>query len=279
MRDRIKRFFERRRQIKGEKRSIKQIPALTCRSESLRTLTDRDLAKIFNSRETQQEWMEAEGDLSQACQIEDGKTGGVNPGDRRAVWYLIRGLGATCVLEIGTHVGASTVHIASALKSMARRDSSISPHLVTVDMQDVNSEASGAWKEYGLTVSPKEMIQAIRCDDLVSFITEDSLTFLDRCQDKFDFIFLDGDHSAATVYQEIPRALKVLKKDGVILLHDYFPKNRPIWNNGSLIPGPYLGTTRLRREGAPIKILPLGELPWPTKLDSRKTSLAIVTRD
>jgi SAM-dependent methyltransferase len=123
------------------------------------------------------------------------------------------------------------------------------------------------------------MIRSIQCDDLVSFINESSLTFLDRGEDKFDFVFLDGDHSATTVYQEIPRALKALKQDGVILLHDYFPGNRPIWVNGSLIPGPYLGVSRLRKEGAPIKVLPLGELPWPTKLGSRITSLALVSRD
>jgi predicted O-methyltransferase YrrM len=278
MRDGIKKSFERRQLIKSQTRSLEQIPALTCKTESLRTLTDKDLAKIFDCFESRDDWSQAEADLIRACQIEDGTTGGVNPGDRRAVWYLIKGFGATSVLEIGTHVGASTVHIASALQSMKRRDPSISPHLVTVDVQDVNSEV-GAWKGYGLTSSPRDMIQAIGCDDLVSFVTENSLTFLDRCKDKYDFIFLDGDHSASTVYQEIPRALKVLKKDGVILLHDFFPKNRPIWVNGLLVAGPYLGTTRLRREGVPIKVVPLGELPWATKLGSRVTSLALVTRD
>jgi predicted O-methyltransferase YrrM len=279
MRDRIKRFFERRRQIESQTRSLEQIPALTCNANPLRTLTNKDLAKIFNCPETQQEWTQSEVSLKRACQIEDGKTDGVNPGDRRAVWYLIKGLRATSVLEIGTNVGASTVHIASALQSTGGQDSSISPRLVTVDVQDVNSDVSGVWKERGLTASPREMIQAIGCDDFVSFVTEKSLTYFDRCKDGFDFIFLDGDHSAVTVYQEIPRALNVLKKDGVILLHDYFPRNRPIWVNGSLVAGPYIGTSRLRREGVPIKVVPLGELPWPTKLGSRTTSLALVTRD
>jgi hypothetical protein len=122
------------------------------------------------------------------------------------------------------------------------------------------------------------MARALNCEDVVTFVTENSLTFFDRCEDKFDFVFLDGDHSAATVYQELPRALKILNQNGVILLHDYFPNNRPLWNNGSLIAGPYLGTRRLQNEGLPIKIVPLGALPWPTKLGSRVTSLAIVTR-
>src|SRR5258705_4282541 len=153
MADRIKRFFERRRQINSQTRSLEQIPALTCNANPLRTLTDEDLAKIFNCPETQQEWTQSEVGLKRACQIEDGKTDGVNPGDRRAVWYLIKGFGATSVLEIGTNVGASTVHIASALQSTGRQDSSISPRLVTLHVQDVNSDVSGVWKERGLTAS------------------------------------------------------------------------------------------------------------------------------
>ena len=69
------------------------------------------------------------------------KTGGVNPGDRRALYYLVRGLGLKQVLEIGTF-----------------------------------------------------------------------LTYLDECDESFDLIFLDGDHTAAMVYQEVPRALRRLRE-------------------------------------------------------------------
>jgi predicted O-methyltransferase YrrM len=278
MRARINKYFERRRYIHSEKESLDQISPLTCNGESLRTVTKQDLAKMFNANEIRQEWTLAELELRSACQIKDGTTGGVNPGDRRAVWYLVKALRATSVLEIGTHVGASTVHIASALKNLQQREPHPTRHMITVDREDVNSAASGAWVKYGLPKSPAEMIKAIQCEHLVNFVTEPSLKLLDRCQDEFDLIFLDGDHSAATVYEEVPRALKLLKLNGVILLHDYFPKNRPLWNNGSLIPGPYLGTERLRSEGAEIKVIPLGQLPWPTKLESRITSLAILSR-
>lgn len=273
------RFIRIRRQIMSESRALKRIPAIPCKSESLRRLTDRDLSDVLNCLETLQEWTQTEAALTQACRIADGKTPGVNPGDRRVLWYLIKGFGATAVLEVGTNVGASTLHIVAALQSRARRDSSVSPHLVTVDIQDVNYAVSGDWKKYGLMASPRDMIQAIGCGDLVSFVTEGSLTYLDRCKDEFDFIFLDGDHSAPAVYQEIPRALNVLKKNGLILMHDYFPKNRPLWTNGVIVPGPCLAVARLRKEGTPIRAVPLGDLPWPTKLGSRKTSLALLTRD
>lgn len=279
MKEKISKFFERRRHIRREVTSLDQVPKQSGSSDPLTTLSSGGLAAIFSREDIGQDWATIAPELEHVCRIEDGTTGGVNPGDRRAVWYLIRGLNVRSVLEIGTHVGASTVHIASALKGVRTKDSEIDRSLVTVDVCDVNSDVSGWWKQYGLSSSPRDMIRAMNCDDVVTFVTENSLTFLDRCEDKFDFVFLDGDHSAATVYQELPRALKVLSQNGVILLHDYFPNNRPLWSNGSLIAGPYLGTTRLRSEGVAIKIIPLGALPWPTKLGSTVTSLAVVTRD
>ena len=42
---------------------------------------------------------------------------GVNPGDRRALYHLIRSFRPAQVLEVGTHIGASTVHIAAALRA------------------------------------------------------------------------------------------------------------------------------------------------------------------
>ena len=36
----------------------------------------------------------------------------------------------------------------------------------------------------------------------VTFVTNSSLTYLDECDESFDLIFLDGDHSAAMVYQD-----------------------------------------------------------------------------
>ena len=111
----------------------------------------------------------------------------------------------------------------------------------------------------------------------VSFVTQNSFVFFDNVQASFDLIFLDGDHSAATVYREIARALEHLRKDGVIVLHDVFPHHRPFWKDQTIQPGPWLAVRRLQREGAGIDVLPLGALPWPTKLGTNVTSLALLT--
>src|SRR5205807_2862313 len=176
MKKEIRKFFQRRNHIKSEQRAVNEIPKLSGNSNSLRTFSSNDLAAIFSREDIGQDWATVAPELEHVCRIEDGTTGGVNPGDRRADRYLIRVLNVRSVLEIGTHVGASTVHIASALKNMRAKDSEIERKLVTLDVCDVNSDVSGWWKQYGLSSSPGEMIRAMKCDDVVTFVTESSLT-------------------------------------------------------------------------------------------------------
>ena len=150
----IKRFIERRRQAAASERALDGLPHAPCAAERLRKTTERDLSLVFNSAEIGDEWAESGEALARACPMEDGKTDGVNPGDRRALRYLVRGFGPASVLEIGTNVGASTLHIASAMRSAARRDPLLRPRLVTVDIEDVNSEVSGGGRSAGCRPPP-----------------------------------------------------------------------------------------------------------------------------
>lgn len=83
---------------------------------NLRTFDEVDVTLAFNDPQAAAAWRTAEPKLHE-FPIPDG-TGGVNPGDRRAIFYLVRHLRARSVLEIGTHIGASTTHVASALHSV-----------------------------------------------------------------------------------------------------------------------------------------------------------------
>lgn len=266
-------IVKRRMRLWKDLRRLESTQRAESKAEKLRDKNDISLGDIFNSHEIEGMWHVSEEEIKQFS-IPDG-TGGVNPGDRRAIYYLIRAMKPLSVLEIGTHIGASTVHIASALRHTAENDS----NLTTVDISDVNSQIEKPWLKYGTTHAPVEIIDTMGCGSFVKFITDSSLHYLVNSQNTFDFIFLDGDHSAATVYQEIPVALNSLSKDGVILLHDYFPDMKPLWSDGSVIPGPFLATEKLRREGMNVTVLPLGKLPWPTKLGSNVTSLALLLRD
>jgi len=124
-----------------------------------------DLAPIFRSPEITERWERAR--LSQICQIDDGKTGGVNPGDRRTIFYLISAFRPRSILEIGTHVGASTVHIAAAMEPSAT--------LTTVDIAEVNGDNS-YWRSYKLTKSPRQMLEEI--GRTAEFVTDNSFHFL-----------------------------------------------------------------------------------------------------
>jgi predicted O-methyltransferase YrrM len=239
------------------------------------SLTLDDLEAVLNSAAIGKEWDACWSRLSELCQIEDRKTGGVNAGDRRALFYLVRAFRPARVLEIGTHVGASTVYIGAALNYGAPAHPT---RLVTVDIQDVNNSPDSFWRQAGLAKSPKQMIDELNGTIETTFVVNNSSHFFASNKEAFDFIFLDGDHAAETVYAEIVSALDVINKNGLIVLHDYFPDGCPLWSDGSVISGPFTATKKLRSAGADIKVIPLGSLPWLTKLDSNVTSLAVIAK-
>lgn len=235
-----------------------------------------ELQKIFSSRDFDEEWPEVEREVSS---LGIGNIGGLNFGDRRALYYLLRYFSPRTVLEVGTHVGASTVYALAALRHCGSHDHNDFRKLTTVDIRDVNDERSKPWKTYGSKYSPKKMSEIMGVPDLVEFVASTSIRYLSTCTGDFDFIFLDGNHAATTVYQEVALALSVLNKDGVILLHDFFPNLRPLWSYKNVIPGPWLATQRLKYEGANFQVLPIGELPWTTKYNSKVSSLALLVGD
>ena len=122
------------------------------------------LSDIFNSNEIQVLWKKSKAELD-VLNIPD-HTGGVNPGDRRALHYLISKFKPKSVLEIGTHIGASTIHIAAALKA-----NEIKANLTTLDIRDVNSTSVKPWLEYGTKYSPAEMLEQLKYGTLVNFVT------------------------------------------------------------------------------------------------------------
>jgi len=265
--------------IRRQKKELQQIQRLECDVEYLKSMNDIDLRGVFASHEIEIRWNDAKKRIDMCAIPDEAGTGGINLGDRRAMFYLISRFKPSSVLEIGTHVGASTVHIASALFVNQISKDGRRAQLVSVDIEDVNDAISKPWLKYGTKYSPMEMITKMDCGAFVEFITADSLDYLADCDSRFDFIFLDGDHQAKTVYQEVPAVLNLLNDDGMILLHDYYPNLRPLFSNGKAAPGPFWAIERLKNEGANIVVIPLGELPWPTKLKSNNTTLALLLRN
>jgi len=263
--------------IKRRLKTIKQrmdyqaLRPVNCNLHNLRILDNEEYKIIFNSGYIIKDW-KIEEDRIESLELPDF-TGGINKGDQRAIYYLVKYLKPNSILEIGTHIGCSTIHFALAMKDFGNLKK-----LVTVDIKDVNDNNEKPWNNFDSKFSPKQLIDKINADEYVSFHVENSYNYLQNCNEKYDFIFLDGDHSVKTVYQEIPLALELLNPEGIILLHDYFPNNKPLWSNNIVIPGPYLATQKLIEENPDLLILPIGILPWKTKFSSNITSLAMLTK-
>ena len=79
-----------------------------------------------------------------------------------------------------------------------------------------------------------------------------SLAFMDQTAERFDLIFLDGDHSANTVYQEVVAGLRLLNPDGVILRDDYYPDAQLMYPDGTIIVGPCHALDRIGRENSSL---------------------------
>lgn len=56
-------------------------------------------------------------------------------------------------------------------------------------------------------------------------IRKTSDEFFLKNNDKFDLIFIDGLHTYKQVKKDINNSLKIIKENGIILLHDCFPRN------------------------------------------------------
>lgn len=252
---------------------LAKLPRTACDPSALGPLDGARLTGLLTSPDASQVWAGVSEEMAGLGITTSAH--GVNPGDRRALYTLIRGLRPARILEVGTHIGASTAHIAAAVRDNAAAGAPTAS-ITTVDIIDVNDPVRTPWKGYGARNSPAQLMDRLGMAGKVRFVAQSSLRFLQEDREKYDFIFLDGDHSASTVYQELPAALARLAPGGFLLLHDYFPDARPLWPGDPVIAGVWLAAERLRAEGARFQVLPLGELPWPTKLGRNVTSLAAV---
>ncbi|MBL6457136.1 class I SAM-dependent methyltransferase [Belnapia sp. T6] len=194
--------------------------------------------------------------------------------NRQAIYFLVMAFRPKKILEIGTHVGASTISMAAALKRLGEGSS-----ITTVDIFDVNDRANGPWRKIGLDGSPSDFAGSLNFHDRVNFVTAPAQDFMRSTDQSFDFIFLDGSHKSHDVYQEVSAALNLLNPGGTILLHDYFPAGESLCPDKEILQGPFRAMRRIHEENRAIGILPLGALPWATKQGTNATTLALVLKD
>jgi predicted O-methyltransferase YrrM len=250
--------------------------------EPRKSFPDRKLGTIplekimdaFRSSENARMWQADNNRIATYYDADDERLGlGISPLCRRVIYYLTMTLEPESVLEVGTNVGASTIWIAAALGRLDVRGT-----VTTVDIDDVNHADHGAWRSANMPRTPADCAVQLGLSDRIEFHRSDSREFMKAEGRGFDFIFLDGDHSARMVYSEVSLALSILNAGGLILLHDYYPDAKPLRPGGGVIKGPYRALTRISRENPLIDVLPFGALPWPANKGTTVTSLALVRK-
>jgi predicted O-methyltransferase YrrM len=252
---------------------LRAVPRQQFVVDTLRSRAGFDLTALLADVAAAEGWRMDHGEIS-AIFGDSDKFAGVNPGDRRALYHLVRTLRPRRVLEVGTHIGASTLYIARALRANGNDG-----RVTTVDITDVNDPQRGAWRAVGQRKAPREFAAELGVSDRITFVVSDSVQWLGESGDPFDLVFLDGDHASRAVYQEVSRSLRRLAPGGVILLHDFYPGGVALFPDGGRIRGPHRAMVRIAREAPAVGVLPLGALPWETKQGSRMTSLALVVRE
>jgi len=260
-------YFEMRGKIR-----LQKVPVRTFDTSNLRPLSSVDLSRTFSDPEIAKAWDEDHRVISTLYR-EGELNMGVNPGDRRAIYYLVMSLRPRRVLEIGTHIGTSAIYIGAALRRLQEGGT-----LTTIDIFDVNDPRQGAWQHVGLPKSPAECAKDLGLSAQIELRRDLSQDYMKSTQERYDLIFLDGDHDAWAVYEELSLSLPILRKNGAVLLHDFYPDGRPIRSNGHAIGGPFRALARAQKENPSIQVLPLGALPWQTQPGTNTTTLALVLK-
>ena len=223
-------------------------------TENIIKILKFDLNKITIDKKNEYNWINV---LPKLRKLEIGKNlGGISRIDQEILYKLIKGYNPKKVLEIGTHIGNSTVAIAMALKGGKNKQ------LITVDINDVNNRNEKNWLNFGSKKSPKENIEKLKLKNYVKFVISDSKKYMTNTKNKFDLIFLDGNHRTKAIYDELILSINLLEKNGILVLHDYV-ESKSIFS----IAGPFLAVKKLR----------LGNKKLKVKL-FKKSSLALISR-
>lgn len=119
------------------------------------------------------------------------------------------------VVEIGSHLGASAVVLAEAVRRVGKRKTLSSPNVYCIDTWQNDAMSEGArntFEEFSYnTARWSSVIKTLR-----GYSTEVELPFEQQC----DLVFIDGDHTYEGVKADIKRFTPLIRIGGVALFHD-----------------------------------------------------------
>lgn len=131
------------------------------------------------------------------------RSGSLEPWSADVLCAVLRAKRPSVVIETGTFMGLTTARLVeAALSFSAERECRV----YTVEMDE--ARAQEAWTNLQ------------HCGANLTLGHGDAIRFLREFEGEADIIFLDDDHTAAHVREEIRLALKILRPGGVIFVHD-----------------------------------------------------------
>ena len=258
-------------------RRLNRTPAMAVDVSPLPKASQISLSDTFRGDGAADGWERARTSMNEV--LKNMPAHAMDPADCRAIYRLIRRLQPRSVLEIGTNGGASTIHAAMAMREY--RHTGRPPRLVTLDMFDVNNLASVEAKRYRICAPPREMLAQLDCVDMVEFVVARSTDYLHGCETEFDFILLDHAPAADIAYRDIVLAIKALRPGGHLFIHCYPLDNNSLPSTERVGSDPYrAAVSHLRRQGAPLVVLPLAALSGSTKPNGANvTSATLLARE
>lgn len=146
------------------------------------------------------------------------------------------GLDNLYFLQIGAYTGDASKWI---LDNILTSNSSFLFDIDTWQGSDENIHKEFNWQDVELVYDNK----MLPYKNVVKYKTTSSM-FLKNCIDSFDFIYIDGDHTADAVYKDAILSFPLLKQGGIMAFDDY------LWHHDTNNPElePKLGIDRFLYE-------------------------------
>jgi predicted O-methyltransferase YrrM len=185
-------------------------------------------------------------------------TGGMTGWPGQFIWSAVRTLKPLDGLEIGTRNGMSAAICTGAMEMNGRGS------LTTLDVVDVlNYEARPAAPDCVFTMNPREIQKSLgismsRC----SFWKARSTEYMEQALmvgKIYDYILIDGSHKEEEVYDEIELAAHLLSRNGIVILDDVYPDDKPRGTHKKTIKGPWRALERAVQD----EIIRKYEIPNP----------------
>ncbi len=137
------------------------------------------------------------------------RAGSTEPWTVAVLAALVRAKRPYYVLETGTFEGLTTLHLFDAMNDYGAEHGAI---LYTIEQDPVRYAQAG---------QKFQAVERQHAGTAIELLQGDALAFMrNLAPASLDFIFLDDDHSAPHVKEELDEAARVLRPGGICCVHD-----------------------------------------------------------